>query len=320
MGGPNQKRGQLPAVTVLDALHDKVFGPGHKQVLEDAGRGGGEGGEKEEDVAVAANVEDAVLTAEDDPMLMLGAYALACELETPKKCKRARTAKSAADGRGRGFTDSVRAIDMPKRPRCAGRECAEIRTVHLHVRKGSRALWIRLDCIDWLVSYAADEHYYQGVSRSDPMSAVAANDYDLEFDWTAKAWDCKISVGIDSGMTLRMSATQLTKDMYEKVAEPDPNNFERFWSKANATIKRKASRAYLRLWAIAAVAGSRQAFEDDVFLQSPNKQSIADRADGGDESQESQATDGVEESQSQEAQAEDVGDESQESLAAKQGC
>ena len=130
----------------------------------------------------------------------------------------------------------------------------------------------------------------------------------------------KINVGIDSGMTLRMSAKQLTKDMYEKVAESDPNNFGRFWSKANAATKRKASREYLRLWAIAAVAGSRQAFEDEVFLQSPNKQSIADRADGGDESQESQAANGVEESQSQEAQAEDVSDESQESLAAKQGC
>ena len=161
---------------------------------------------------------------------------------------------------------------MPKRPSCAGRECAEIRTVHVHVRKGSRALWLRLDCIDWLVRYAADEHYYQGVSRSDPIFAVAANDYELEFDYSAKAWDCKINVGIDSGMTLRMSATNLTKYMYEKVVESDPNNFGRFWSKVNATIKRKASREYLRLWAIAAVAGSRQAFEDEVFLQSPSKQ------------------------------------------------
>ena len=110
------------------------------------------------------------------------------------------------------------------------------------------------------------------------------------------------------------------KEMYEKTAASDPTTFDVFWSKTTVTIKRKARREYLRLWAIAAVAGSRQAFEDEVFLQSPNKQSIADRADGGDESQESQAADGVEESQSQEAQSEDVGDESQESLAAKQGC
>ena len=99
------------------------------------------------------------------------------------------------------------------------------------------------------------------------MSAVAANDCELEFDYSAKAWDCKINVGIDSGMTLRMSESQLIKNMYEKVAESDPDSFGRFWSNSNATIKRKASREYLKLWAIAAVAGSRQAFEDEVFLQ-----------------------------------------------------
>ena len=100
---------------------------------------------------------------------------------------------------------------MPERPSCAGCECAEIQPVHVHVGKGSRALWIRLDCIDWLVSYAADEHCYQGVSRSDPMPAVAANDYELDFDYGAKTWKCKINVWVDSGMTVRLSATQITK-------------------------------------------------------------------------------------------------------------
>ena len=148
VGGPKTCRSGLPAVTVIETLCDKVCGPSDTQVVEDADNGG----ENEEAVKEHPTVQD-------DPMLMLGAYAPVCELEAPKKCKRARTAKSAADGHGRGFTDSVRALDMPKRPSCAGRECAEIRAVHLHVRKGSRALWIRLDCIDWLVSYAADEHH-----------------------------------------------------------------------------------------------------------------------------------------------------------------
>ena len=63
-------------------------------------------------------------------------------------------------------------------------------------------------------------------------------------------------------------------------------------------------------FASAAVAGLRQAYA--AFQQSPNKQSIADRADG------------VEESQSHESQSHcrGRGDESQESLTAKQkqGC
>ena len=45
-----------------------------------------------------------------------------------------------------------------------------------------------------------------------------------------------------------------------------------YWSKANVTIKRKVCREYLRLWGLAAVQGSRHAFEDEIFFQeSPNK-------------------------------------------------
>mgnify|MGYP003324216205 CR=1 FL=1 len=83
----------------------------------------------------------------------------------------------------------------------------------MYVGPKSKALWIRLDCIDWLISYAADEHYYQGVSRSDPLTAVAARDYEIEFDYQDKSWDCKINVGVDKGVTLRMCPTQLTKEI-----------------------------------------------------------------------------------------------------------
>ena len=261
VGGPKTNRSGLPAVTVVDTLNDKIFGQSDKQV------------DRQDEIEQEVTKDQQI---PDDPMLLLGACAPVTMLETPQKSKRARTAKSATDGRGHGIFDSSRAIDMPKRPSCAGSESAQIQTVHVHVRRQSRALWIRLDCIDWLVSYAADEHYFQGVSRSDPLAAVAANDYELEFDYSTKAWDCKINVGVDNGATLRIGPMQLTKEMYEKVAESDPSILGNvFWSKANGSHKRKASHAYLRLWALAAVAGDRQTFEDDLFLQTPKKPRIA---------------------------------------------
>ena len=310
VGGPKTNRSGLPAVTVVDTLNDKIFGPSDKQVdWQDADRGRGERGEIEQEVTEDQQIPD-------DPMLLLGACAPVSKLETPQKSKRARTAKSATDGSGSGIFDSSRAIDMPKRPSCAGSESAQIQTVHLHVRRQSRALWIRLDCIDWLVSYAADEHYFQGVSRSDPLTAVAANDYELEFDYSTRAWNCKINVGIDNGATLRMGPMQLTKEMYEKVAESDPSILDNvFWSKANGSHKRKASHAYLRLWALAAVAGDRQSFEDDLCLQTPKKSRIAYRAHH-ELIMESQAAHHELIKESQESHAADVGQESQESLAA----
>ena len=258
VGGPNCKRSSLPAVYVIEALQDKMFDTFDKQVVDDADRGRGEYGEHEEGVT-----ED--LPGEDDPMLLLGACSPDHQPETPQKCKRRKIQTKRP-------TDLVRAIDMPKRPSCAGSECAEIKKVHMYVRPNSKALWIRLDCIDWLVSYAADEHHYQGISRSDSLTAVAAKDYEIEFDYNDKAWDCKINVGVDKGVTLRLCPTQLTKEMYEKTAASDPTTFDVYFCKTTVTIKRKACREYLRLWALAAVQGSRQDFEDEVVYQeSPNK-------------------------------------------------
>ena len=97
-------------------------------------------------------------------------------------------------------------------------------------------------------------------------------------------------------MTVWLSATQLTENMYEKVAASDPDNFDVFWSKTTATIRRKASCEYFKLWAIAAVAGTRQALEDEVFLHAPSKQRIADSAAVAGSRQQAEATDGVEES------------------------
>ena len=64
-----------PSVTVIETLCDKVFGPSDTQVVEDADNGG------ENEEAVTDNP-----TFADDQMLMLGAYAPVCELETPKTC------------------------------------------------------------------------------------------------------------------------------------------------------------------------------------------------------------------------------------------
>ena len=246
------------------------------------------------------------LPVEDDPMLLLGACSPEHLLETPKKCKPRKTKEAKRP------TDLMRAIDMPKRPSCAGSECAEIKTVHMHVRPNSTALWIRLDCIDWLVSYAADEHYYQGVSRSDPLTAVAAKDYEIEFDYNDKAWDCNINVGVDKGVTLRLCATRITKEMYEKTAASDPTTFDVWWSKAGVTIKRKACREYLSLWALAAVQGSRQDFEDEVVGQeSPSKKRrIGARCETAVAA--SHPANGVEESQAASASA--IGVDEQEQL------
>ena len=63
------------------------------------------------------------------------------------------------------------------------------------------------------------------MARSDPLTAVAAKDYELDFDYNDKAWECKINVGVDAGVSLTLDATRLTKEMYETAAASDPTYF-----------------------------------------------------------------------------------------------
>ena len=65
VGGPSCKKSGLPSVHVIEALQETMYDKINKQVGEDAHRGRGEYGENEKGVTE-------YLTAEDDPMLLLG--------------------------------------------------------------------------------------------------------------------------------------------------------------------------------------------------------------------------------------------------------
>ena len=122
-------------------------------------------------------------------------------------------------------------------------------------------MWVRIDCIDWLTSYAADELYYQGVARVAGAASKPAQDYELQYTYIDKAFDCKINVGVDAGLTWRMNVNQLTKDLYLKLREKEL--VDECWSQANRSIKRKACRQYLNLLCRATVEGSRPAFDEE---------------------------------------------------------
>ena len=63
---------------------------------------------------------------------------------------------------------AVQAVVMPMRPKCAGRDSDATKTIYLYrqpagMSKTKNTLCLRADCLDWLLSYAADQHHCQGV-------------------------------------------------------------------------------------------------------------------------------------------------------------
>ena len=90
---------------------------------------------------------------------------------------------------------TIEEVDVPRSPDCVGLGEATKITVYL---KGSgqrnlskRPIYLRVDGLDWLLSYAADEHFNQGVKSAavDEVIVKKANCAavaDLNLEWDAK--------------------------------------------------------------------------------------------------------------------------------------
>lgn len=251
VGGPKLgAKGEMPTVTVIDELTAKVFGGDFKDP---------------ETAVAAADTEPAEL--DDDPMAELDD--ISPELETPKKTKSRKQVPQRA---------LVRSVDMPTRPLCV--QCdAGTKTLQFYCQPKSKKLFIRIQDVDWLISYAADQHHFQGIRRGAdvaPETAVAA--YTIEWDFNAKAFDVNINTGPHAGLRLTSPLVEFTKDAFDKTCESQQINVERTWSKATTASKRKVSRAYLQMWADASANGSRYEFETEFGCprQSPTKRQKGD--------------------------------------------
>ena len=123
----------------------------------------------------------------------------------------------------------VKKFEMPKRPPCAGCEKDDKTVICVYRKPGSsirnkRNLYLQVDCLDWLLSYAADELHFQGVVRTNPepsakptgnCSAVA--DLHLEWDFDAKAWEAEFVAGAFAGRKQRFSFRDLTHARWTKM-------------------------------------------------------------------------------------------------------
>ena len=179
VGGPQLKKGDMPTVTVLEELMDKLA---ENIKNDDAARSAID---EEPETAVAAIWEGQEGDRLVDPMLELNCIEDSPPLETPKKKRKPCSKKH----RKPQFA-TVRTVLMPKRPPCAqcGVDANLTKTVLMWVKPKSKTLWIELEDIDWLCSYAADQHHFQ--ATADSKNAVAATS--IEWDFIGRAWDVKL--------------------------------------------------------------------------------------------------------------------------------
>ena len=152
-------------------------------------------------------------------------------------------------------------MEVPTRPPCTGRDTGNTTVVHVYARpqvekRGNSNIYLRSDCIEWLLQYAADELHFQGIdpARPDPIdeqaNCPAVADLRLEWDFSAKAWTAKFVAGpLKGAMTRRICLQDLDRDLWYKLKEQ--SLVEGYFGTATQAQKKQAVKVFMIQWCAA---------------------------------------------------------------------
>jgi hypothetical protein len=128
----------------------------------------------------------------------------------------------------------MRQLVMPTRPECAASAMQAGDTTLIPLWRGpgkaktanNGKLYLRIDCLDWLLSYAADELHFQGIVPSmpdAPQSRLAnceeVSDLFVAWDFTAHAWNASFIDGPFKGTTKRVYYYDVTAALWVKLQQ-----------------------------------------------------------------------------------------------------
>ncbi len=256
VGGAKTQKGDLKAVTVLDEIRDKL-----NSTAADDGRC----------AEPSAVVGPSAVADGDDDDAPDSMDALDEVPDTPLKA----TKKAARTPQKKTARSMVTELQMPQRPLCVG--SAETTTVWMYLKPNNRniksaSIYIRVDCIDWLLAYAADELFYQGVKRDTAAdedlkvaNCPAVADVNLEWDFTTHAWEAEFVTGPFQGVTRSFGTADLTTERLAKlrdegIGQPEPS------SPASALLmKKQLAKEFITLWC-EAICNERDSFATEWGL------------------------------------------------------
>ena len=249
VGGPRIQKGDLKPVQVLGLLREtfdqKVWGEAHEEAKEQPSAVAGSHSEPDEDIDPMEAMDDLVEAV-------------------PHANKKPRTTHH----NDRAMLEE---LVVPARPPCVGcdKDDKTVVCVYRKPRSEKRSngnLFLRVDCIAWLLAYAADELSCQGVvpSSPDPIDRQAGNcsavaGLHLQWDFTAKAWEAKFVAGALVGTTKAMCVHDLNTDMWGKLKKE--SRLQNSWSRATETQKKDAAKEFITLWCAAIARNEAAEFE-----------------------------------------------------------
>ena len=242
VGGKSAKPGTLKGVDVVRELRHRYY---HGPLLD----------------ATNAVAEDQSENADDDIMNCLDDLATPVPVATAK-AKAKGKAKAKAKALPQQFR--VRSFKFPKHPVCTGwKEDIPEGQVEIHMYKAQRGcggetrMYLRSDCIPWLLQYVAEELLLHGTKSFCNCSEVA--DLHLEWDFTEKQWTATFVAGEHEGTIKSFSAADL-KTRWKKMVALRIVHVRSWYN-----VKREIERFMIQ-WCQAIVGRTGDAFEQEWEL------------------------------------------------------
>jgi hypothetical protein len=216
VGGPKVQKGDLKAVVVITMLR-KLFAS-HLC------------GDPDESTAVAEGHGSASICPDTAPGDEIDPMDAMDDLPdvVPDLAKKPAKKKAKIGDQQRAV---VVDIDVPTRPPCAGCDGDNTTVISMYRqpqkdRRTNGNLYLRVDCVEWLLSYAADELHFQGVTPSSPPpsghhagNCTAVADFYVEWDFLAKEWEGTFVAGSLAGTKHRMCGKAIDKAKWDKLKE-----------------------------------------------------------------------------------------------------
>ena len=130
-----------------------------------------------------------------------------------------------------------------------------MKTINLFVKPKSKALWVRLEDLNWLCSYAADQHHFQGINRTggvDSKTAVAERGA-VVWNFGTRRWDVTL---MDRSLSMA-DEEFMTDSIYRTVVEMYSIDNDKATARGQSARRRQASKRFLELWCEVAAAGKK---------------------------------------------------------------
>ena len=270
-GGQKVGKGELRAVKVIQLLRDlSAVADGDTAVA---------GG----DIAAVAGTLSESQGTDIDPMDAMDAMdevtAAVAEV-APQKKPKTQTQKPTK-GPHRAL---VHKLEVPTRPPCTARGKDDKTAVYVYRQPNKRTnanLYLRTDCIDWLLSYAADEQGCQGVEPESPekntppdANCPAVADLRLDWDFDKKTWEAEFVAGPHVGTTRSMHVNDIDNNVWDQLghtsfaSKPFPD--------ASLVEKKNACKVWLTMWGQAVTRNESAAFDARAKRQCGTKRHLGD--------------------------------------------